>query len=230
MLFFKWLRYVPAVRRRIDAELGKFETGFREDTIKNVDGLEYYTQLPTEGLKPAAVLQLLDRYLALGKYRWREGRVSGAVYNFDPELIELVTTVYGRTSYTNPLHSDIFPGICKMEAEVVRMTATLFNGGADACGTMTTGGTESIMMACKAYRDYGRVHRGIEQPNIVMPTTAHSGFDKAAQYLRMHVRTVPVDAVSTEVLVKQMERAINRNTVMVSRISEWAMHQWCGHV
>lgn len=47
---------------------------------------------------------------------------------------------------------------------------------------MTTGGTESIIMACKAYRDYAR-ERGITKPNIVMPVTAHSGFDKAAQYL-----------------------------------------------
>lgn len=202
--------------RRIDAELGKLEAGFRADTIRHCDGLEYYTQLPSDGMAPDDILKLLDRYLALGEYNWRDGRVSGTVYNYDPALIELVTTVYGRTSYTNPLHSDVFPGICKMEAEVVRMTATLFGGDEESCGTMTTGGTESIMMACKAYRDYARAERGVVDPNIVMPTTAHSGFDKAAQYLRMHVRTVPVDAESTEVLVAAMERSINRNTVMVS--------------
>lgn len=214
------MRLIPAVRRRIATELGKCEADFRADLIKNTDGLEYYTELPSTGLPPADILQLLDRYLALGHYDWLSGRVSGTVYNFDADLIELVTTVYGRTSYTNPLHSDIFPGICKMEAEVVRMVATLFGGSPDAsCGTMTTGGTESIMMACKAYRDYAKLHRGIEQPNIVMPATAHSGFDKAAQYLGLHVRTVPVDATSTEVLLAAMERAINRNTVMVSTLN-----------
>lgn len=80
---------------------------------------------------------------------------------------------------------------------------------------MTTGGTESIMMACKAYRDFGREKKGITHPNIVMPTTAHSGFDKAAQYLGLYIRTVPVNVDSTEVDIRQMEKAINRNTVMV---------------
>lgn len=213
------MRHIPAVRRRIATELGKIEDGFRADLIKNTDGMEYFTELPAAGLPADDILQLLDRYLALGHYDWQSGRVSGTVYNFDADLIDLVTTVYGRTSYTNPLHSDVFPGICKMEAEVVRMTATLFGGSADtSCGTMTTGGTESIMMACKAYRDFAKAHRGVDQPNIVMPATAHSGFDKSAQYLGMHVRTVPVDAESTEVLLAAMERSINRNTVMVSAV------------
>lgn len=80
---------------------------------------------------------------------------------------------------------------------------------------MTTGGTESIIMACKAYRDYGRVERGITKPNIVMPRTAHSGFDKAAQYLGLHIHYVDIDPLTTQVDIKKMEKTINRNTVMV---------------
>lgn len=213
--FFRWIRRIPQVRRKIETELGRLEQGFEQDTLKATAGLAYITSLPQAALEHGAILQLLDRYLQLGHYKWQDGQVSGTVYNFDPALVDLVTTVYGRTSYTNPLHSDVFPGICKMEAEVVRMTATLFNGDANACGTMTTGGTESIMMACKAYRDFAEETRGVTRPNIVMPTTAHSGFDKAAQYLKMHVRAVAVDADTTEVLIHQMERAINKNTVMV---------------
>lgn len=80
---------------------------------------------------------------------------------------------------------------------------------------MTTGGTESIMMACKAYRDYGRDKKGIKRPNMVLPKTAHTGFDKAAQYLGLSTRYVDVDPVTMEVDLKQMRRKINRNTVMV---------------
>lgn len=80
---------------------------------------------------------------------------------------------------------------------------------------MTTGGTESIMMACKAYRDYGKEVNGITKPNIVMPRTAHSGFDKAAQYLGIYIRYVDVDPETTEADVAKMKRAINRNTIMV---------------
>lgn len=128
------------------------------------------------------ILKKIDDYLELGHYKWDEGFVSGAVYNFDPKIVELVTKVYGKTAYTNPLHPDVFPGVCKMEAEVVRMVVNLFNGNSSCCGQVTTGGTESIVLACKAYRDYGREVNGIETPNMVIPTTAHTAFDKAAQF------------------------------------------------
>lgn len=58
---------------------------------------------------------------------------------------------------------------------------------------MTTGGTESILLACKTYRDYARNMKGIKYPEMVVPVTAHSAFDKAAQYLKIRVRLVPVD-------------------------------------
>lgn len=57
------------------------------------------------------------------------------------------------------------------------MTLTMFNGGADSCGCMTSGGTESILMACLAYRNRG-YERGITQPEIVLSTSTHCAFDK----------------------------------------------------
>ena len=74
----------------------------------------------------------------LGDYNWRNGFVSGAVYRLDKHLIELLTEVYGLASYTNPLHPDIFPGVCKMEAEVVRQACGLFNGDSNSCGTVNS--------------------------------------------------------------------------------------------
>jgi sphinganine-1-phosphate aldolase len=63
--------------------------------------------------------------------------VSGCVYrNAEAELRRLVKEVYGLASLTNPLHPDIFPGVCKMEAEVVRIACQLFNGDGNSCGTV----------------------------------------------------------------------------------------------
>lgn len=134
---FKLARYIPSIRNKIKSNMDEIEKGFEDATIKSTAGLEYYTEIPQNGMSHADVLATVDKYLELGSYKWKEGRVSGAVYNFDQKLIDLITSVYGKTSYTNPLHSDIFPGICKMEAEVVRMTATLFNGDENACGTVS---------------------------------------------------------------------------------------------
>jgi Glutamate decarboxylase and related PLP-dependent proteins len=81
---------------------------------------------------------------------------------------------------------------------------------------MTSGGTESIIMACKAYRDYARTERGVCHPEIVIPVTAHPAFDKAAAYFGLRVKHVPVNPETTTVDIRAMRRAISRNTCMVS--------------
>lgn len=80
---------------------------------------------------------------------------------------------------------------------------------------MTTGGTESILLACKTYRDYAREVKGIKKPEIVMPITAHAAFEKAAQFLNIKIRIVPVDEDSLTVSIKTMKNMITRNTIMV---------------
>lgn len=72
-----------------------------------------------------------------------------------------------RFLLSNPLHADVFPGVRKMEAEVIAMTLSLFHADPQrGCGTTTSGGTESIIMACKAYRDWARVEKGITEPEM----------------------------------------------------------------
>jgi glutamate/tyrosine decarboxylase-like PLP-dependent enzyme len=71
-----------------------------------------------------------------------------------------------RFSHTNPLHPDLFPSIARFEAEVVAMTAAMLgskskSSGGQVCGNMTSGGTESILMAVKSTRDFMRATRGI---------------------------------------------------------------------
>lgn len=131
------IRYIPAVRRKIERELAQFSEGLENDVIKRTEGMPYFTKLPFDGLSEEEILKLVDKYLSIGSYKWKDGRVSGAVYNYDDQLIKLVGAVYEKTSYTNPLHPDIFPGLNKMEAEVVRMCATMFNGGPETVGTVS---------------------------------------------------------------------------------------------
>lgn len=213
--FFKLVRLVPSIRKKIETELEGLNKKFEDDMTKHGEEIGYIVKMPEDGWHRKDVLRKMDEYLELGHYNWEEGFVSGAVYSFDSKVVDLMTKVYGKTAYTNPLHADIFPGICKMEAEVIRMTTHLFNGGSNSCGSITTGGTESILMACKAYRDYGREVNDIQTPNMVIPLTAHTAFDKAAKYLGITVKTVKLDPKTYKVDLKAMERAINKNTVMV---------------
>lgn len=92
-----------------------------------------------------------------------------------------------------------------------------FNFDADFAASlqMTTGGTESILMACKAYRDYALETRNVQRPNMIVPRTVHAAFDKAAQYFKIHIIYVDVDPKTLEVDVAAVKRAINSNTILV---------------
>uniref|UniRef100_A0AAR5PMB4 sphinganine-1-phosphate aldolase n=2 Tax=Dendroctonus ponderosae TaxID=77166 RepID=A0AAR5PMB4_DENPD len=212
---FKLVKHIPQLRAKVDQVLDETRRNFEDDVTKRTSGVPYLVQLPTTAMSREEIFKALSQNLALGEDGWKSGLASGAVYIHNPALQQLVADVFQISSYTNPLHPDLFPGVCKMEAEVVRMVCTLFHGDEQSCGTMTTGGTESIMMACKAYRDYAREARGIRRPEMVLPATAHSGFDKAGLYLNIRLRHVPIDPTTCQVDLQAMRRAINRNTVML---------------
>jgi sphinganine-1-phosphate aldolase len=80
---------------------------------------------------------------------------------------------------------------------------------------VTSGGTESIILAVKAYRDYAVKERGILDPEILIPVTAHAAFDKAAHLLNMGVKHVPINENTCTVDIAAMKRMITKNTVMV---------------
>lgn len=107
---------------------------FNDDVDERTKLLTYIQNLPKSGLKKDAILKELSRNLNLGNFEWKKGLVSGSIYCFQDDLIDLVSKVYHDTSYTNPLHADLFPGLCKMEAEIVRIAATLFGGDENTCG------------------------------------------------------------------------------------------------
>ncbi|KAB0800592.1 hypothetical protein PPYR_06332 [Photinus pyralis] len=213
--FFKYIRLIPSIRKEIDLKMAEVKDALEKDVREREHLVKYITQLPTAGLSRNDILRTVDNNLNLGGFNWKNGKVSGTVYYSNPELLELVRDVYAKTSYTNPLHPDVFPGLCKIEAEVVKMGVDIFYGDAETCGTMTTGGTESILMACKAYRDYALEEKGIKKPEMVIPTTAHSAFHKASLYFKIRIRYVPIDPHTTQVNIKAMKRAINSNTIML---------------
>ena len=157
-----------------------------------------FPRLPQEGLARTEVAGLVERLATAEESRWRDGFASGAVYHGDPDHIAFLNRVYAAQSQSNPLHPDLWPSATKFEAEIVSMTAHMLGAGhaaADApvVGTVNSGGTESILLAMKAYRDFARERRGIAEPEIVAPVTAHAAFDKAAKYFDMPLVRVPVD-------------------------------------
>ena len=211
---FHWVRKIPFVKVKVKEEMEKAKEGLGKSFMKEIRGEVVRAELPAEGVARAELLGELDSLGKDGEKDWGKGGVSGGLYNCSEDLTDLNTEVYRRFLWSNPLHPAVFPNIRKMEAEVVRWCCRLFNGGAESCGTMTSGGTESIMLAMRVYRDIG-YERGIKFPEIMIPLTAHAAFTKAADYYRMKVTRVKMDPLTCQVDVGAMERAISNNTVVV---------------
>jgi len=118
--------------------------------------------------------------LRKGDIDWRRGRAFSLVYNADdPELDGLLHTVGAMFLHENALNPFRYRTLLKMEAEVIEMAIGLFGAG---CGSMSSGGTESIFLAVQTARDHARA-RGIERPQLVCADTAHPAFAKACRYL-----------------------------------------------
>lgn len=149
--------------------------------------------------------------------RWKDGFVSGAVYHGDDEHLRFLNEVYAINSQSNPLHSDIWPSTVKYESEVVSMTANMLGAGADReiCGCVSSGGTESILLAVKAYRDRAGDKNNITRPEMIVPSTAHAAFNKAAQYFKIKIIRVPVDK-DFRADVQLVKKAITKNTVVIA--------------
>ena len=110
-----------------------------------------------------------------------------------------------------------------MEAEIIRWTLDLYNGDKNTCGIVTSGGTESIMLAMLAYRVQGYKERNITKPNIVCSETAHCAFDKAGFYFGIEIRKVPMMKDTFFADYEGFKRAIDSNTVcLVASSPEFA--------
>ncbi len=216
---FRYAKRVPFVRERLEAEYATMLEEIRRAAKPYRDRLPSYPRLPDEGRGREELLAEIDALQGEEAERWRDGFVSGAVYHGDHEHIDFLNQVYARCSQANPLHADLWPSVVKYEAEIVAMTGNMLGSAHTAepdevCGAVSSGGTESIMLAMKTYRDQARAQRGIRKPNMVIPTTAHAAFDKASRYFGIEMHKVPVGA-DCRADVAAARKAIDRNTVVV---------------
>ncbi|MEQ1699690.1 MAG: aminotransferase class V-fold PLP-dependent enzyme [Ilumatobacteraceae bacterium] len=169
--------------------------------------------LPSHGLRRDDVLAQLDSFKE-GDVRWRDGHAFTLAYSAGADVIAVAEAAYAKFSSENALNTDAFPSLRKIQADVVAYVGDWLEAGPDGAGFMTTGGTESLLMAVKAARERGRKERGITAPNVVLPTSAHAAFEKGCYYFGLESRRVPVrDDWRADVAA--MEAAIDENTVLV---------------
>ncbi|KAG4162998.1 hypothetical protein ERO13_D01G100300v2 [Gossypium hirsutum] len=216
-LFMSSIKLVPGVQSYIDAEKQKVVDKLQSGSKSKRE--HWRTELPTTGLGVGVIEEMKD--VKSNDADWK-GKCSGTVYIGGSESeghFSLINEASSMFAHTNPLHLDVFQSVARFEAEVVAMTADLLGSkekasGGQVCGNMTSGGTESILLAVKTSRDYMKAKKGITRPEMIIAESAHSAYDKAAQYFNIKLRRVPVNK-EFKADVKAIRKQINRKTILI---------------
>ncbi|NOY25573.1 MAG: aspartate aminotransferase family protein [Oligoflexia bacterium] len=169
--------------------------------------------IPKTGRAHDQIMAELDAGMA-DDADFRGGRTFSLVYWAGDHHHKLVAAAHDRYVAHNALNPMAFPGLKQMENQVVAMSASLLNAPAQAAGTMSSGGTESILLAVKTWRDRARKRRPwVRRPNLVGPATIHPAFAKAGHLFDVALHLVPTD---TDGIFDpdRLAARVDRNTVM----------------
>ena len=153
---------------------------------------------PEQGLSKEEILSQVDQMAARENKVWENGHCSGTMYSGDHEHYAFLNEVCSRFSYINALQRDMCPSMTRFESEIIAMTLDLMNARAvkeanedhTPCGSVSSGGTESIINALLAYRGHARENRRVTEPQMILPDTAHPAFYKGSHLLGIEGRHI----------------------------------------
>ena len=218
---FNRLKKLPAVEQKVEQEFDNLLDDLEAVVKPYRHQFDTYAAIPDTGREASAIIEEMQALSDLEQSKWKDGYASGAVYHGDAAHIDFLNQVYTLNSQSNPLHTDLWPSSAKYESEIVSMTARMLGAGLhmgaadpdrEICGVVTSGGTESILLAMKTYRDWARDQKKITQPEIIVPVSAHAAFDKAAEYFKIDIKRIPVGA-DYRADVTAAREAITRRTI-----------------
>lgn len=219
----KRVKSIPFVKEKLEGEYDSMIADLENSIKPYRNEFEAFSCLPNVGRARNGIIEEMANLKSREESRWKDGFTSGAVYHGDDDHINFLNKVYAINSQSNPLHSDLWPSTTKYEAEVVSMTAAMLGGAEIAknsdpenqiCGVVSSGGTESILLAMKTYRDRARDLKGITKPEMIVPSTVHAAFDKASQYFNIKMIRVPVGP-DFRADVAETKKAITKNTIVI---------------
>ena len=206
---------LPSAKKKYEEGLAALEKELEEKYFKDVNPADICKTVPEESWTPERILKRLESVAGTA----RNGKNSGCNYIDNQELDELIRDVLWLARRTNALH-DLNPLVRQLEAEVVKMTASMFHGDDKVVGNITSGGTDSIFHAVYTARERARKEFGLRADwEMIIPTTAHPAFSKAAYQFGIKCKKVEVypqdNTKAFQVNVEEMREAITDNTILV---------------
>lgn len=158
-----------------------------------------------EGIPKEQIFQKLRKYKE-NDLTHRSGRILGSMCTCpDPVGIK----AYSMFLESNLGDPGLFPGTKKLEDEVISMLGELM-GKKDVYGHIITGGTEANLMAMRAARNLS----GVDDPEIIVPRSAHFSFKKAAEMLCLDLKIADLDE-EYKMDISSVEELISEKTVAV---------------
>ena len=171
---------------KIKKEKQKMILGFKEENNKFIISKNFpvHRELTNQSMTK---YDIVEYFKTLSSVDVDKNKISGCLYSDESSLNDLLEVCFKYFNRSNPLHPDVYPGVRKMEAEIIHMCGTLMNSPNPDAGSFTSGGTESILLACRCYRDkYKKLF-----PEIIVHKSAHAAYWKAGQYF--NIKIVEVD-------------------------------------
>ncbi len=189
--------------------------------------------MPLSGLGQLELQSKLDK-LREGDLDWDFKDWTGRCFMFNMRAGDAVQKVaeaaYMQFFKTDALSSVAYPSVKGFQEDLLAFSTDLFQGGDPTLGTVTTGGTESIILAMKCARDWAREARpGVEEPEVVCPRTAHPAFNKGAELLGLRVTRVP-EGEDYRADLAAMKAEISEQTVMLVGSMPTYWHGACDQI
>ncbi len=173
------------------------------------------TTLPENGISEEEILEKINSYKS-NDVEWKEGKSFCLSYYGGREAYEIGTKVGAQFMSTNALNPMAFPSLKKMENEIVSMVRSVIGGSRENTGSLTSGGTESILLAVKTAKNWAKKNlKHAKKPEMILPTTAHPAFLKAADYFGVKPILVEVDNESFKPKVDSFREKITKNTILL---------------
>lgn len=195
---------LPYVRSIVDREVGKELAAIEKKMHGNGDSQAMVT-LPHEAMSSSEIWHQIQElhaaeasvYVGVAK-KW-----AGIYHSPDGELVDLQNRVWSLYNCSNTLYEGVFPSVRKFEAELISWVLHLLHADSgsagstgstsSACGLLTSGGTESVLLAALSYRELG-LQRGVATPRVLAANTCHPCIVKACHYFGMKLTKIKVDA------------------------------------
>lgn len=170
--------------------------------------------LPKSGVPASEVLDALRSLRSLDA-DWRAGRLWNLVFYVDDEVGALARAAAGEFQNENGVSPLAFPSIRRLQGDLIAFTGALLQAPSPVAGVVTSGGSESILLATLSAREHARARGNPSGPlEILMPVTAHPAWEKAAFYLGLTPVRFPVGA-DLRADVGAARRAVTDRTALV---------------